>query len=53
MTPEEIGPHVGFSEESAREAVRRPPNVQADYDPRLSTLPAFAEALNRPLKDLP
>jgi transcriptional regulator with XRE-family HTH domain len=52
MTQEEIGLRMGFAKDSARKAVSRLLNVEADYDPRLSTLLAFAKALNRPLKDL-
>jgi transcriptional regulator with XRE-family HTH domain len=52
MTQEEIGLRMGFPKSSARQAVSRLLNVEVDYDPRLSTLLAFAKALNRPLKDL-
>ena len=52
MTQEEIGLRMGFPKSSARQAVSRLLNVEAEYDPRLSTLLAFAGALNRPLKDL-
>lgn len=52
MTQEEIGLRMGFSKASARQAVSRLLNAEADYDPRLSTLLAFAGALNRPLKEL-
>jgi transcriptional regulator with XRE-family HTH domain len=52
MTQEEIGVRMGFTKESARKAVSRLLNTEADYDPRLSTLLTFARALNRPLKDL-
>jgi transcriptional regulator with XRE-family HTH domain len=52
MTQEEIGLRMGFSKDSARKAVSRLLNVEADYDPRLSTLLAFAKAVERPLKDL-
>jgi hypothetical protein len=43
---------MGFSKTSARQAVSRLLNPEADYDPRLSTLLALADALRRPLKDL-
>jgi transcriptional regulator with XRE-family HTH domain len=52
MTQEEIGVRMGFSRDSARKAVSRLLNVEADYDPRLSTLLLFAQAMSRPLKDL-
>ena len=52
MTQEEIGLRMGFAKDSARKAVSRLLNVQAEYDPRLSTLLAFAKAIRRPLKEL-
>jgi transcriptional regulator with XRE-family HTH domain len=52
MTQEEIGLRMGFSKESSRRAVSRLLNLQAEHDPRLSTLLAFADAIRRPLKDL-
>jgi transcriptional regulator with XRE-family HTH domain len=52
MTQEEIGLRMGFSKGSARKVVSRLLSTENSYDPRLSTLLAFAEALNRPLKDL-
>jgi len=52
MTQEEIGLRMGFGKDSARKAVSRLLNVEAEYDPRLSTLLSFADALNRPLKDI-
>jgi transcriptional regulator with XRE-family HTH domain len=52
MTQEEIGLRMGFSKDSARKAVSRLLNAEAEHDPRLSTLLAFAEAIGRPLKDL-
>lgn len=52
MTQEEIGLRMGFPKSSARQAVSRLLNVEADYDPRLSTLLSFANALNRPLNGL-
>ncbi len=52
MTQEEIGLRMGFPKSSARQAVSRLLNPEADHDPRLSTLLSFAGALNRPLKDL-
>jgi transcriptional regulator with XRE-family HTH domain len=52
MTQEEIGLRMGFTKGGARQAVSRLLNPEADYDPRLSTLLAFAKAIDRPLKDL-
>jgi transcriptional regulator with XRE-family HTH domain len=52
MTQEEIGLRMGFAKDSARKAVSRLLNAEVDYDPRLSTLLAFASAINRPLKEL-
>jgi len=52
MTQEEIGLRMGFSKDSARKAVSRLLNLESEYDPRLSTVLAFAEAIKRPLKDL-
>lgn len=52
LTQEEIGVLMGFSRSSARKAVSRLLNLETSHDPRLSTLLAFAQALNRPLKDL-
>jgi hypothetical protein len=47
-----IGMRMGFAKSSARQAVSRLLNLDAEYDPRLSTLLAFADAIKRPLKDL-
>ena len=52
MTQEEIGLRMGFSKDSSRKAVSRLLNPEIDHDPRLSTLLAFANALNRPVKEL-
>jgi transcriptional regulator with XRE-family HTH domain len=52
MTQEEIGLRMGVAKASARQTVSRLLNRQKEYDPRLSTLIAFAEAVNRPLKEL-
>lgn len=52
MTQEEIGLRMGFSKDSARKAVSRLLNAQAPYDPRISTLLSFAEAIGQRLKDL-
>jgi transcriptional regulator with XRE-family HTH domain len=51
LTQEEIGVRMGFAQESARKAVSRLLNADG-YDPRLSTLVAFADAVGKPLKDL-
>jgi transcriptional regulator with XRE-family HTH domain len=52
MTQEEIGVRMGFSKDSARKAVSRLLNTDAEYDPRLSTLLAFAKAIGKDLKSL-
>lgn len=52
MTQEEIGVRMGFARDSARKAVSRLLNVGTEYDPRLSTLLAFASAIGRSLKEL-
>ncbi len=52
MTQEEIGLRMGYSKSSSRQAVSRLLNPESDYDPRLSTLLAFAKAIGRPLKEL-
>jgi transcriptional regulator with XRE-family HTH domain len=52
MTQEEIGLRMGFSKDSARKAVSRLLNTESEYDPRLSTLLAFASALGKDLKSL-
>lgn len=52
MTQEEIGVRMGYSKGSSRKAVSRLLNGEVQHDPRLSTLLAFAKAVDRPLKDL-
>ncbi len=52
MTQEEIGLRMGFAKDSARKAVSRLLNLEADYDPRISTLLAFARAVNRRLSEI-
>ncbi len=52
MTQEEIGLAMGYSRSSARQAVSRLLNPEAPYDPRLSTLLAFSQAIKRPLKQI-
>jgi transcriptional regulator with XRE-family HTH domain len=51
MTQEQIGLKMGFTKDGARSAVSRLLNADS-YDPRLSTLVAFANAVGKPLKDL-
>jgi transcriptional regulator with XRE-family HTH domain len=50
MTFEQIGMKMGFSGPGARQAVSRLLNAES-YDPRLSTLAAFADAVGKPLRD--
>lgn len=52
MTQQEIGEAMGFDPSGARQAVSRILKADSDYDPRLSTLLAFAQAIKRPLGDL-
>lgn len=52
MTQEEIGVRMGYSKNSARKAVSRLLNAETEYDPRLSTLLSFAQALGVSLKDI-
>jgi len=52
MTQEEIGLRMGFAKGGARQAVSRLLSDDAGLDPRLSTLLSFADAIDRPLKDL-
>ncbi len=52
MTQQEIGEAMGFTESGARQAVSRILKAGSDYDPRLSTLLAFAHAIKRPLSGL-
>jgi transcriptional regulator with XRE-family HTH domain len=52
MTQEEIGIRMGYAKDSARKAVSRLLNADAEYDPRLSTLLSFAQALGVSLKDI-
>ena len=51
MTLEQIGLRMGFAKSGARQAVSRLLS-QDEYDPRLSTLLAFAKAAGVPVKDL-
>ena len=43
---------MGFSPSSSRQAVSRLLDTKHDYNPRLETLLAFAEAIDRPLADI-
>jgi transcriptional regulator with XRE-family HTH domain len=52
LTQEEIGMRMGYAKDSARKAVSRLLNPTVEYDPRLSTLLAFAHAIETPLKDI-
>lgn len=52
MTQEEIGLRMGFAKDSARKAVSRLLNLESEYDPRLSTLIAFAKAIGWQLHEL-
>jgi transcriptional regulator with XRE-family HTH domain len=51
MTQEQIGVKMGLAEKDARKAVSRLLNPGISYDPRLSTLIKFAEAIGRPLRE--
>jgi len=51
MTQQEIGAAMGFAASGARQAVSRLLSTE-DYDPRLSTLLAFASAIKRRLSDI-
>ena len=52
LTQQEIGERMGFDKADARKAVSRLLNLSIKYDPRLSTLVKFSEAIGRPLRDL-
>jgi len=52
LTQQEIGEAMGVSSSGARQTVSRLLLPGSDYDPRLSTLLAFAKAVKRPLSDL-
>ena len=52
MTQEDIGLKMGFTKGGARQAVSRLLNPDSEYDPRLSTLLAFAKAIGVPLKEM-
>jgi transcriptional regulator with XRE-family HTH domain len=51
MTMEEIGVKMKFRKGGARQAVSRLLDSNIEYDPRLSTLIQFTEAIGRPLRD--
>ncbi|MEW4527899.1 hypothetical protein [Maioricimonas sp. JC845] len=48
----QIGLRMGYSEKGARQAASRLLNLNHDYDPRLSTLIAFADAVGCSLRQL-
>jgi transcriptional regulator with XRE-family HTH domain len=52
MTQEEIGLRMGFPKNSARQAVSRLLNAEIDYDPRLSTLILFSQAVGKSLSEV-
>jgi len=52
MSQHDIGVAMGLEPDSARKAVSRLLNPNVEYDPRLSTLLAFAQAIKRPLSDI-
>ena len=51
LTLEEIGLRMGLSKSGARQAISRFLN-QEDYDPRLSTILSFAQAIQKPIVKL-
>jgi transcriptional regulator with XRE-family HTH domain len=52
MSQQAIGEAMGFNASGARQAVSRILKADSDYDPRLSTLLAFAQAIKRRLSDI-
>lgn len=52
MTQQQIGEKMGYSASGARQAVSRLLSPEIEYDPRLSTLVLFANALKKSLRDL-
>jgi transcriptional regulator with XRE-family HTH domain len=52
LTQQQIGEAMGFSPSGARQAVSRILKADTDYDPRLSTLVAFADAVKCTLSDI-
>lgn len=52
MTLQELGEAMGFSPASARQAASRLLRQGSGYDPRISTLLAFAKAVKRPLSEI-
>jgi transcriptional regulator with XRE-family HTH domain len=52
LTQQEIGERMGFAGADARKAVSRLLNPNVEYDPRLSTLLRFAEAVEKPLAEI-
>ena len=52
MTQDQIGLKMGYAKGGARQAVSRLLNPEVEYDPRLSTILAFAKAINTSLKEI-
>jgi transcriptional regulator with XRE-family HTH domain len=52
MSQQEIGEKMGMKDKDARKAVSRLLNAKVKYDPRLSSLLRFAEAIGKPLDEL-
>jgi transcriptional regulator with XRE-family HTH domain len=52
LTQQEIGEKMGMTPKDARKAVSRLLNPGIKYDPRISTLIAFAEAVGVDLRDI-
>lgn len=52
LTYQQIGERMGRPPTTARQTVSRLLNINQEYDPQLSTLLAFAEAIDRPLGDI-
>jgi transcriptional regulator with XRE-family HTH domain len=52
FTQQQIGERMGYADADARKAVSRLLNPKVDYDPRLSTLRKFAEAIEKPLTEI-
>jgi len=51
-TQEQVGVAMGYTSSGARQAVSRILNPEVAYDPRLSTVLAFARAVGTDLKDM-
>jgi len=52
LSQQVIGERMGLTAADARKAVSRLLNPAIEYDPRLSTLLKFAEAVGKPLGEL-